>query len=471
MSNLVNNQPYKGKIVIHPAIMEEVAMYSHAYDAIREYICNGWDADADKIDIKITKDSIRIEDWGTGITNFSRFWGVADQHKSEIEYTPKYKRRPIGRKGLGKLSFSMLGKKIFVETRTSNSAAFSTANFEQMDYDVFPRKNISEALSHTGTQITINDLKEELKEDDLIKYIKENLYGLISQIASKDHPIKIFVNGKKISLSLPNGIHGEIQTDFGYISCILMPSKTTKIDVLYRGVKVKEVNPAPSRPARGFFNVTWLVPTLDRSNFVDGKDKKTFFKSIHEWILKNIPSKNADSPKELEKSVKDVLKNYDQVMRDLGIMPENLMPTSKTLTPTDFMASGIAENRHLEQEPPEQENQETQQERKRHQHKILKGKEKPLKSAFGINVIFEPRGKDQPAVIPYRDEKLIVINTDNDLIKTINQLKSAQKFISFVFLFGRAHFHVLEKFVRVKEYEMYVDNMVSMVLLNQISDD
>jgi len=48
MSELENNQPYKGKIVIHPGIIEEVAMYPHAYDAIREYICNGWDADAEK---------------------------------------------------------------------------------------------------------------------------------------------------------------------------------------------------------------------------------------------------------------------------------------------------------------------------------------------------------------------------------------------------------------------------------------
>jgi len=471
MSETVFNKPYEGEIIIHTAIIEEVSMYPNALDALREYICNGWDADAERIEITIEKNHLIIEDWGTGITNFTRFWSIADQHKSEIEFTPKYKRKTIGRKGLGKLSFQMLGKDIGVETRTTNTATYSYAKFAERRFKAIPRQNINEVMSHTGTQITIRDLNVELKEEDVIKYIKQNLYGLILPIACQEHPVRIFVNGKNVKPTPFSGTQGIMQTEFGDIHCNLAPAKTARIDALYRGVKVKEVNPAPTHPAKGYFNVDWLIPTSDRSNFVDGKNTKVFFKKIHEWLHKNIPSKNADSPKELEKSVKDVLKNYDQVMRDRGIMPENLMPTSKTLKPTDFKASGIAENRHLEQEPPEQENQKTQQERKRRQHKILKGKEKPLKSAFGINVIFEPRGKDQPAVIPYKDEKLIVINTDNDLIKIINQLKSAQKFISFVFLFGRAHFHVLEKFVKVKEYEMYVDDMVSMVLLNQISDD
>ena len=103
MSKLVNNQPYKGRIVIHSSIIQEVSKYPNALDAVREYICNGWDADAEKIEITITNEFLRIEDWGTGISNFNLFWGVADQHKSDIEYTPKLKRCPIGRKGLGKL--------------------------------------------------------------------------------------------------------------------------------------------------------------------------------------------------------------------------------------------------------------------------------------------------------------------------------------------------------------------------------
>ena len=37
------------------------------------------------------------------------------------------------------------------------------------------------------------------EENELIQYIKENLYGLILPIASKEHPMKIFVDGEKVS--------------------------------------------------------------------------------------------------------------------------------------------------------------------------------------------------------------------------------------------------------------------------------
>jgi len=471
MSKLVNNQPYKGKIIIYSAVIEEVSMYSNALDAIREYVCNGWDADAERIEITLTKKFLRIEDWGTGITNFTRFWAVADQHKSEIESTPKYKRKPIGRKGLGKLSFSMLGNDFSVETRTLNSAAYSTANFESMEYDMFPRENIDEVLSHTGTQITIRDLKVDLKEEEVIKYIKDNLYGLILPIACKNHPIKILVNNKKVTPPQFSGTIGIIRTEYGDIHCNLIPVKTAKIDALYRGVKVREVNPVPTHPAKGFFNVDWLVPTLDRNNFVDGKDKKIFFKYIHEWVLKNIPSKSEDTPRDLEKSLREVTKLFDQILKELGLMPENLMPTSRTSKPTDLKLCGITEQNPSEQQNPERQNQEPKEERQRHQHKILKGREKQLKSAFGINYIFRKEGNLKPAVIPYKDEKLIVINRDHDLIRNINKLKPSQRFMALGFLIARGHFYILQTFKTLANYDEYIDNMVSMVLTKAIADD
>ena len=240
MSNeVVSNGPYTDKIVIHSSVIEEVSKYPNALDAIREYIANGWDADADRLDITINDNSLRIEDWGTGIANFKVFWGVADQHKSSIELTPKYKRKPIGRKGLGKLSFVMLGNKITVETRTVYKAEYSYADFSKMEFYGFPREKIDEGLSHRGTQITITELKIELKLDEVIEYIKENLYGLILPIACKDNPMKIFVNGEKVVPRPVTGTPGIISAAFGDIYCNLSPTKTSKIDALYRGVKVQ----------------------------------------------------------------------------------------------------------------------------------------------------------------------------------------------------------------------------------------
>ena len=255
MSNeIVKNQPYSDDIVIHSSVIEEVSKYPNTLDCIREYVANAWDADADRLDIIIKDNLLRIEDWGIGIANFKVFWGVADQHKSAIELTPRYRRKLIGRKGLGKLSYMMLGNKISVETRTSYKSEFSVADFKKMKYDVFPRAKIDEVLSHHGTQITITELKIELKKEDIIKYIKENLYGLILPIAS-ENIMKIFVNGEKVNPSGFSGNFGTISTPFGDLYCNLAPAKMAKIDLLYRGVKVREANPAPTHPARGYFSV------------------------------------------------------------------------------------------------------------------------------------------------------------------------------------------------------------------------
>ncbi|MCH7647967.1 MAG: ATP-binding protein [Thaumarchaeota archaeon] len=470
MSKLVNNQPYKGRIVIHSSVIEEISKYPKALDAVREYICNGWDADADKIEITITPEFLRIEDWGSGISNFALFWGVADQHKSEIEYTPKFKRKPIGRKGLGKLSFSMLGKSIDVETHTAHSAEYSVANFEKMDFEVYPREKINEVLSHRGTQITIRGLKIHFTKEELIHYIKENLYGLILPIASKNYPMKIIVNGEKVSPVQFTGTSGIISTLHGDIFCNLTPSKSAKIDALFRGVKVREVNPAPTHPAKGYFNVDWVTPTPDRSNFTESQESRIFFPEIKKYILRNIPAKNEDSPRDLEKSIRELSKLFDQILRDLEIMPESMMPVSKTLNPNDLKMEGITARESSDEHEESEERHESDEEKKPISHKILKGSERPLKSAYGIIYVTRKAGKDRPAIIAYREEKLIIINLDHDLVKNLNKLRPIQRNIALGQLIARGHFRILESFVDLNQYEEYVDEMVSTLFAKMISN-
>lgn len=462
MSKIVNNEPYADDIVIHPSVIEEVSKYPNALDSIREYVANAWDADAERLEITVRDNSLRIEDWGSGISNFKVFWGVADQYKAGIDWTPRFRRKPIGRKGLGKLSFMMLGNKISVETRTSFKAEYSDADFKRMRFYGLPRKKINEVLSHRGTQITITELKMELKKDEIIKYIKENLYGLILTIACEQNPMMVFVNGVKVVPTKFSGNSATIATPFGDIYCNLCPAKMAKIDLLYRGVKVREANPAPNHPARGYFNVDWVTPTSDRSNFTDSEEAKLFFEQIRKYVLRHIPAKSEDAPRDLEKSLKEVSKLFDQILRDLGMLPETLMPVSRTARESDLQMGSV--NEHditTAKEPTEQEKQESRIEKKRLEHKILKGENKPLKSAFGINYVIRKEGKDKPAVITFREEKTIIINRDHDLIKNILKLRPNQRNIALGFLIGRGHFHILEMFRNVTGYDEYVDSMVS----------
>jgi len=115
------------------------------------------------------------------------------------------------------------------------------------------------------------------------------------------------------------------------------------------------------------------------------------------------------------------------------------------------------------EESLEQEHEEPKHEKKRLQHKILKGEERPLKSAYGINYVSRKSGKEKPAIIAYKEEKLIIINLDHDLIKNIHKLRPIQKFTALSFLIARGHFHILETFLNLEGYEEYIDNMMATV--------
>ena len=51
---------------------------------IREFIVNAWDADSEKVMITTTSSSLIIEDWGTGIDNFKKFWTIGSHHRDRL---------------------------------------------------------------------------------------------------------------------------------------------------------------------------------------------------------------------------------------------------------------------------------------------------------------------------------------------------------------------------------------------------
>ena len=87
-----------------------------------------------------------------------------------------------------------------------------------------------------------------------------------------------------------------------------------------------------------------------------------------------------------------------------------------------------------------------------------------MKNAFGIITVQRKIGREKPAVVAYKEEKLIIINLDHDIIKNIHNLRPIQKNIALLPLLARGHFHILESFRDIIGYEEYVDNMVSTIL-------
>ena len=57
------------------------------------------------------------------------------------------------------------------------------------------------------------------------------------------------------------------------------------------------------------------------------------------------------------------------------------------------------------------------------------------------------------------------------MIKNINNRKPAQRFMALVFSLSRGHFHILQQFTNLGNYENNVDEMISMVLTKASTDD
>ena len=96
-------------------------LYSNTPAVIAEVIANAWDADATRVDIRYdTKNKVvTVSDDGCGmnledINNKYLFIGY--QRREEEKETPKG-RKPMGRKGIGKLSLFSIANRILVQSK------------------------------------------------------------------------------------------------------------------------------------------------------------------------------------------------------------------------------------------------------------------------------------------------------------------------------------------------------------------
>ncbi len=158
---------------------------------IIELVKNGYDADATKCEIaldelKSGKGSIAIADNGAGMTGsqIRRGWlviGRSDKKKDAL--TPKYKRVPVGDKGLGRLAALRLGNRVTLTTRPAAepgkeySLVLDWLEYEKADVVEDVSLEITEAktdLPH-GTEIRIEDIEARLTRSTVTKLARSLL--------------------------------------------------------------------------------------------------------------------------------------------------------------------------------------------------------------------------------------------------------------------------------------------------------
>lgn len=177
--------------------------------ALIELVKNSYDADANNVNIYMenveneSEGIIIIEDDGFGMSEetVENVWlEPGSDFKSEkvktLEVTPKYKRLPIGEKGIGRFGVHKLGNVIELTSKSENTDEvyvkidwrdFNNFKYlEQVPIKIYTRKTpIVFKEGKTGTVISISNLRKSW-ERGIAREVKRSITSLISPFDTKD---------------------------------------------------------------------------------------------------------------------------------------------------------------------------------------------------------------------------------------------------------------------------------------------
>ena len=205
-----------------------INLYSNIPAVLSEIVANAWDADAKKVTVTIDKatESITIEDSGIGMDRngvIDRFLTVGFRRRDEMGATTADGRKPMGRKGIGKLSIFSIAKIAEVYTRSGNDkTAF------RMDRDVIREQIAGNAVQmykpteikpwptdgpKLGTRIVLSSLSKNLS-GMTIEGLKRRIARRFSIIGPK-FDFSVDVNGSVIGPE-DRGYHNALQYIWTY---------------------------------------------------------------------------------------------------------------------------------------------------------------------------------------------------------------------------------------------------------------
>jgi hypothetical protein len=187
-----------------------INLYSNVPSVLSEVVANSWDADATEVTISFDKaaDRIVIQDDGTGMTEQEvneRFLTVGYRRRDSQPSVTTKGRKPMGRKGIGKLSLFSIAKEIVVETAKGdekNAFKMELDRIREAIQNNDGRYSPSELSGETidfpkGTRITLTGLKKRQTistEEGLRKRVARRF-----SIIGPNHDFKIVINDKPIA--------------------------------------------------------------------------------------------------------------------------------------------------------------------------------------------------------------------------------------------------------------------------------
>jgi hypothetical protein len=200
-------------LTINMNVLEHLGinLYSNVPAVLSEIVANAWDADASEIHIVWDgEDEIIIRDDGIGMTPQEvneRFLTVGYRRRDQQPGLTLKGRRPMGRKGIGKLSLFSIAGCVEVETaRDSTKSAFRMVladirqRIENQDGEAtyHPEPLDATTIDFTnGTRITLTDLRKR-QTINTTKALKRRLARRFSIIGDAEG-FRIFVNDQEVT--------------------------------------------------------------------------------------------------------------------------------------------------------------------------------------------------------------------------------------------------------------------------------
>lgn len=199
-----------------------INLYSNIPTVLSEIVANAWDADAKKVDVTIDQaaETITIEDNGVGMDRdavIDRFLTVGFKRRDELGELTALGRRPMGRKGIGKLSiFSIAQVAEVYTTEKGEKTAF------RMDREVI-RKVIAAKGENTyepqeltdwpaglaqGTRIVLSKISRSLS-GMTVEGLRRRVARRFSIIGAK-YDFAVAINGAEIGPD-DRGYHNALQ--------------------------------------------------------------------------------------------------------------------------------------------------------------------------------------------------------------------------------------------------------------------
>ena len=168
-------------IKISLAALEHLGMnlYSTIPAVLSEIVANAWDADAGRVLVTLGEGEITIEDDGVGMTRdqvIDRFLDVGFQRRKAMDARTAKNRRPMGRKGIGKLSSFSIAHVVTVYTTSGGERTGFRMDAQRIREQMRRERQNGQAESdgcpveelddwpdalNAGTRIVLTDLKHE----------------------------------------------------------------------------------------------------------------------------------------------------------------------------------------------------------------------------------------------------------------------------------------------------------------------